>query len=298
MDLLEKFAAVEIQTDSRITEADRQFFQRQQNAYQDAVTGFYQMGALWADMYAQQRAALFEPEDRKERWKTKYLSTSYWREVDPNYLMKHIFALHREFISTVVSYLNSTYYLSISSYTVEDGLLPRDPTYRSEANEINWQPLVLCYEDIIKLILSWFKGRTFEEQGPYELLKNCRSMAWADEYTANYERKKAVVKLLSGACDYGYYRGHDQWHIHDGGKYVLKALAHFEAGDLQPYPYEIKALLSDNSYLWSDLWELDGYDKLERIKLYRNGRMDIRFTSEGYARQFVSDYFGTMGGLL
>lgn len=26
MDLLEKFAAVEIQTDSRITEADRQFF--------------------------------------------------------------------------------------------------------------------------------------------------------------------------------------------------------------------------------------------------------------------------------
>ena len=37
MDLLQKFAAVEIQTDSRITEADRQFFQRQQSAYQDAV---------------------------------------------------------------------------------------------------------------------------------------------------------------------------------------------------------------------------------------------------------------------
>ena len=50
MDLLEKFAAVEIQADSRITEADRQFFQRQQNAYQDAVTGFYQIGALWSVM--------------------------------------------------------------------------------------------------------------------------------------------------------------------------------------------------------------------------------------------------------
>ena len=72
----------------------------------------------------------------------------------------------------------------------------------------------------------------------------------------------------------------------------MKALAFFEAGGFQPYPYEINELLSDTSYLWYNLWELDGCVKVERIKLYKNGRMDIRFTSEGYARQFVADYFG------
>ena len=38
MELLEKFAAVEVQADNCITETDRQFMQRQQTAYQDAVT--------------------------------------------------------------------------------------------------------------------------------------------------------------------------------------------------------------------------------------------------------------------
>ena len=300
MDLLEKFAAVEIQTDGRITEADRKFFQRQQTAYQDAVTGFYQIGALWSDMCTQQKAALFDPGDRWERWKSKHLTSDWWHEIDVNYLMKHIFFLHKTFLCDIVSYLNETYHLSIDAYVVLRGLLPQEPAYvRSEdEDKVDWSPAVLRYQDAIELILSGFGGRTFEEQGPYELVDNCRRAAWKDEYTANYELKKAAVKLLGGTCDYGYYRGHEQWHTHDSGKNVLKAAAYFEAGGFQPYPYEINELLSDSAHLWYDLWELDGCEKLDRIKLYKNGRMDIRFTSESHARQFVSDYFGAMGGLL
>ena len=298
MELLEKFAAVEIQTDNRITETDRLFLQCQQTAYQDAVTGFYQMGALWADMCAQQKAALFDPEDRMEHWKDKYLTSTWWREIDVNHLMKHIFSLHKAFVATVVSYLNETYHLSIDAYAVGRGLLPKEPTYIGAGDEADWTPVVLRYQDAVELILSGFDGRTFEEQAPYELVENCRCAAWNEDRTANYERKTVTVKILSGACDYGYYRDHAQWHIHDSGKNVLKAASYFEAGGFQPYPYEINELLSDSSYLGYDLWELDGCDKLERIKLYKNGRMDIRFTSEGHARQFVTDYFGTMGGSL
>ena len=298
MDLLQKFAAVEIQTDSRITEADRQFFQRQQSAYQDAVIGFYQIGALWTDMRAQQKAALFDPENRRECWESKYLTSDWWHEIDVNRLMKHIFFLHKTFLCGVVSYLNETYHLTIDAYAVMRSLLPQEPGYTGSEDDVDWSPVVLRYQDAVELILSGFDGRTFEEQAPYELVENCRRTAWNDDRTANYEWKKVTVKILSGACDYGYYSGHEQWHIHDGGKNVLKAAAYFEAGGFQPYPYEIKELLSDTAYLWYDLWELEGCEKLERIKLYKNGRMDIRFTSEGYARQFVSDYFGTMGGLL
>ena len=298
MDLLEKFSAVEIQTDSRITETDWQFFQRQQSAYQDAVTGFYQIGALWSDMCAQQKAALFDPEDRREGWKSKYLISDWWSEIDVNYLMKHIFFLHKTFLCDIVSYLNETHHLAIGAYAVMRGLLPQEPAYISSEDKADWSPVVLRYQDAVELILSGFGGRTFDEQALYELMENCRRAAWNEDRTANYEWKKVTVKLLSGACNYGYYRGHEQWYIHDSGKNVLKAAAYFEAGGFQPYPYEINELLSDTANLWYDLWELEDCEKLDRIKLYKNGRMDIRFTKESYARQFVSDYLGTTGGLL
>ena len=54
MDLLEKFLAVEIQSADCMTEADRQFCQRQQEIYQDAAEGFYQIAVLWTDMYDNQ----------------------------------------------------------------------------------------------------------------------------------------------------------------------------------------------------------------------------------------------------
>ena len=34
--------------------------------------------------------------------------------------------------------------------------------------------------------------------------------------------------------------------------------------------------------------------KLEKIRLFKNGRIDIRFTNESYAREFVSSYLGTV----
>ena len=50
MDLLEKFSVVEIRPADCMTEADRQFCQRQQEIYQDAAEGFYQIALLWTDM--------------------------------------------------------------------------------------------------------------------------------------------------------------------------------------------------------------------------------------------------------
>ena len=54
MDLLKKFSAVEIRSADCMTETDRQFCQRQQEIYQDAAEGFYQIAVLWTDMYGNQ----------------------------------------------------------------------------------------------------------------------------------------------------------------------------------------------------------------------------------------------------
>ena len=42
MELLQKFAAVEIQADHRITEMDKDYCELQQKAYEAAISGFSQ----------------------------------------------------------------------------------------------------------------------------------------------------------------------------------------------------------------------------------------------------------------
>lgn len=293
MDLLEKFSSVEIKVSDCMTEADRQFCQRHQEAYQDAVTGFYQIGGLLSDMYRQQKAVLFDPEDCKDAWKDKYLVSSWWHEIDVNYLLNHIFTLHAEFIDTLVSYLNTAYHLSISSFSIAASLLPEEPARICAEDEFDWSPVVLRYEDAVAKILAGFNGRTFAEQGPYQLLEQCHSAAWLGQ-KSNFSQQKNLVKILKSACDYGYYNGCEQWRIHDGAKGVLKALAYFETGVFGQYSDGIADLLSEKDRLWYDLWELEDCKKLEKIRLFKNGRMDIRFTGEGYARQFVADYFGSV----
>lgn len=297
MDLLEKFSAVDVRATDCLTEADRQFCRRQQEAYQNAAMGFYQIAALWTDMCSNQKAALSAPEELGSKWKRKYLVSHDWPEISVGAILNHISKSHREFISTLVSYLNTTYHLSLDAYSVKAGLLPQEHSYSGYEETVDWSvltPVVLNYEDAIKLILSWFDGRTFAEQGPYELVKQCHIAAWSRAgYLANFEQKKNLVKILSGSCDYGHYRGHEQWHIQTGGESILRALAYFETDALGQYPDGIDDLLSEKCYLWYDLWEFEGCKKLEKIRLFKNGRMDIRFTNEGYAREFVANYFGT-----
>ena len=304
MDLFEKFSAVEVKAANCLTDADRQFCEQQQKLYQDAVTGFYQIAVLWTDMCSQQKAVLSCPEDANNEWKKKYLMSHWWPEITVGMIMKHVSTLHKEFISTVVSYLNTTYHLTLDAADIKDGLLPDESRYYEWEETLDRSGVpqtVLRYEDAVDLILSRFQGRTFEEQAPYELVERCHRAAWRDrDHQANFEQNKNLVKILSGACAYGYYRkekqhsSHEQWDIKDGAKNILRALAYFETGAFDQYPDGIDDLLSEERFLWYDLWEFEDCKKLEKIKLFKNGRMDIRFTSEGYAREFVDSYLGTV----
>lgn len=304
MDLLEKFSAVEVKAANCLTEADRQFCELQQKLYQDAVTGFYQIAALWTDMCDQQKTALSDPEDVDNDWKKKYLSSQWWPDITVGGIMRHISALHKEFISTLVSYLNTTYHLTLDAANVKDDLLSDEPHNNWYEETLDWTEvtqIVLRYEDAVDLILSRFQGRSFEEQAPYELVERCHRAAWRKEdHQANYEQNKNLVKILSSACGYGYYqkgkqrRPQEQWDIKDGAKNILRALAHFETGAFEQYPDGMDVLLSETECVWYDLWEFEDCKKLEKVKLFKNGRMDIRFANEGYAREFVNSYLGTV----
>lgn len=296
MNLLQKFSQVEIRADARITEADRVFCQKHQEAYQAALDTFRQLLALWKEACGQQRRALYDSENPNYVW-THYLASKKFPELDDIQISLHILEVHKKFISMVVSYLNATYHLTIDSEAVEETFIPSLTDSESEDVEVIFQSLVLRYEDIIELILSWFDGRSFSEQAPYEMVEKCHQAAWREhDHKQKFEQKKSVVTFPSGACsyNYSYSHGYEQWTFTDGIKNILKGLAHFETGCFDEYPDDLDYLIPDDAVIRYDLWEFENCTKLERIKLFKNGRMDIRFTNEGYARQFVAEYLGTV----
>lgn len=302
MDLLQKFSQVEIHADARITEADRAFCQKHQEAYQAALDTFRQLLALWKEACGQQRHALYDPENPRYVW-NYYLTSKKFPELTDVQISMHILEVHKKFISVIVSYLNTTYHLSIDADEVEEILIPPPEYYEDADIESVLQSIVLRYEKIVEMILSQFDGRSFSEQAPYEMVMKCHRAAWRkSDHQPNFEQKKNLVKILNGACYYRCARkekqmsSSEQWVIDSDVKSILKGLAHFETGVFEEYPYEMDKLLSEESvlYEWWDLWEFEDCEKLERIKLFKNGRMDIRFTNEGYARQFVADYLGTV----
>ena len=63
MGLLDKFSAVEIKTDSRISEEDRDFCQKQQQAYLQARDGLMSIKKKWKELYDAQMAIMEQVSD-------------------------------------------------------------------------------------------------------------------------------------------------------------------------------------------------------------------------------------------
>lgn len=136
----------------------------------------------------------------------------------------------------------------------------------------------------------------------HELLRKsqekCHEAAWNRYYGKRvYEQKKSVLSFTGYGCSFDSW--HEQWHkgeyeikLTDGMKEIIRALAYFEYGEIGYIPYAFNCLLG---WSWTTTETERRFDmeKLKSIKCFKNGRVDVRFTSEAYARQFAEEFLGT-----
>ena len=74
-------------------------------------------------------------------------------------------------------------------------------------------------------------------------------------------------------------------------KDILRGMAHFETGSFCVYPLGFSELLGYNR-LGKSEWEFSTCEKVKCLKMFKNGRVDIRFSSEIYAAEFAAKYLG------
>ena len=294
--IFEKLLSLDIEQDDRITEADRCFCKAQEKAYHEAKEMLHKLKDVWKQISNKQADILreFEPDAYNLN---KYIRFEQFSESE---IDEKIELLPQKFISSLVKYFNETYQVSIDRDIIAESILPskseRDIYGPQRLNEQTYhqrmQEILLRYTDVLNQIYIHLGDRGFTEQAIFELKSKCHKAAWnLLSGIPDYELKKDIVRLNNYACKYESWLYYDRWTLFDSTKNIIRGLAHFETGRLGYYP--------------SDFTDLLGYDvinapkvllpnctKIVHIKLFKNGRVDIKFSSDANADRFVTDYLG------
>lgn len=296
MELLDKFDAVKITVDSRISETDRQFCAAHEAAYEAARTSLQELLYFWEDILETQKdiptASNNEP--------VSYLPHRNVLEISTNAIQRHVESLHDTLIENLVHYFNHRYHINAKTYPIMINLIPEepkcDPEHKEELKRYkeNLRTLSLSADQIIEEIFAQFDGRGLGEQALYELKANCHSAAWNTyKKVPRYERKKRIIRFFNSAYKCENWHSSDRWELSNGLQDILRGIAHYETGGFSAIPHEISILLEE-TYIYSDITEFADCKKITQMRLYKNGRVDIRFTDEFLAKHFEETYLGTM----
>ena len=292
MNVLEKFSDVKVTPDSRISDEDRRFCRAHQTAYATAREELSELRQIWMEIEAHQ-SGILRPVAREYYEYEQYICLE---GVSPDKIRNKIEALPDILISRIISYFNAKYHVSIDPDPVRSVLLPQAPQYSWSKEQTRqyheaMEQLLLSYEDILEQIFIQLGGRTFIERAVDELKEKCHAAAWNTYHnTAQYEVKNDTIRFTSYACKFDDWLGRPKWSLNDGMKNILRGAAHFETGSLEYYPSCISTLLG-----WDDkttpLFEFS-CDKLKQLRMFKNQRVDLKFTSKAYANQFAAEYLG------
>lgn len=298
MDLLQKFANVEVKKDARITEADKHFCTAHQSAYDNAKCTLQELLCFWEDMQNQQ-AELLTGTDTSSSY---YIASRDNITLSEKDIRGQFFSLHSLFIGQLVSFFNETYHLSLSITDIENNLIPQKPGDRwtddyedrvKAYTEAMWN-LSLRYTDILDQIFIYTDGRELSEQALHELKDKCHEAAWdISNGQARFTQKKCTLLLNGYFCSFHDRYGGGHWEPAEKTNDILKGIAHFETGSFSCIPHSISSIISAYN-LRSDFYEFAGCEKALSLKMYKNQRVDIKFSSEEYARQFISEYLGAI----
>ena len=297
-DLLSKFDAVSIGVDSRISGQDRQFCEQNQAAYEAAVLAYQEFSYFWSDMEKTQ------DEYQKgidNKYSHNYLHSDQGPKISKSLIRDHIHALHTDFICAIITYFRGQYKITIHDEQIVHALVPVEPkVYLGGDNREHdvylqkMQDIRIRYQDIIDQIMLRLDGRGLTEQAFYELCQKCKEAAYLanEKHEARFEQKKDLLRLKENFCTWRDWPYTD-WVITDKAKDLIKGIAHFETGTFDAYPAGFDRMLGWQG-IKTDVLEFPGCIKLKKVKLFKNGRIDVRFTSMAYAVEFVSTYLAAV----
>lgn len=284
MDLLSKFDNVKVNLTDKISSADRQFCEAHQKAYDHALEDMTSLIGILTTALDHQR------DDLAPLNPSPYES-SYLGDIQISDLEDTKKKMHNRFTGKIVNYFERTYHAELDDETIKDALIPKlDMDWPTELQQKEYAQAIknlhLSYSDVLEHIFAQLGGFSFQEKAVTELKEKCYAFAWCDGRKQVFTQKKALVSFSYG-CSLSNY---GSWSLYERLKPVLKAACFFEYETFDFVPHFIQEMLF--VYFNEPVVVISG-SKLDSVKCFKNGRFDLRFTSEAYAREFVETFLGT-----
>lgn len=301
MSLLDKFNSIEVKADTRISERDREFCVAYHEAYVKGRAALKSLRQSVEEYLNEQQSIISRVVPKDEMYdRSFFLGDS----VHVHDITSRLRNAHHVLISALVSYFERTYKVSLEAGKIEEVLLPKEPDRYSSTSSAEYKEyydavenMELKYEDILDQIFIQLGGFSFQEKALNELKQKAHDAAWNRYYGSKcYEQKKAVISFSHYACSFDswheeYYHGEHEIQLTDGMKNVVRALGYFECGTADNIPWTLNTLLGYQWKTYNTEMQL-GLEKLKSIKCFKNGRVDVRFTSEAFAREFAETFLG------
>lgn len=297
MNMLEKFAKVEINLADKISTVDKAVCEVLQAAYDAALAAIKQQKALINKSCTEQDELIAQLPD-------KYFCSDYLGDTfSEDKMDEQSKKVHELFVSNIANWFASHYSVKLDRSEVCDLLIPKEPNRwdlddmdldRKEIREkidamsmeyqVKMDNLHLRYEDVLNWIFQQLDGFSFEEKALQEMKEQCKRASHSYNGSPNFELKKAVLSFGYG-CQHSDWR--DSWQIRGDMKDIIRGLIAYDTGIFNEVPYNYAYLFSYD--IEQQLITIDG-TKVSSVKLFKNGRVDVRFQSETYAREFVENF--------
>lgn len=317
MSLMDKFSAVEIKADNRISEDDKAFCLHQQEAFDKAGPALQKVAEAMAVAKAEQAEILTADDDFIDR----YVGS----ECNVDGVYDAMEERNHTFISTIVNYFSRKYSVELDGREIEGHLIPAGPkepilpwggyremtedeiaSYRKELDaykvekekfEQSLRVLPLRYERVVDEIFVQLGGFSFQERAMNEFLRLCWDTShhrdWrTDQYVEEFEIKNDTLRLTGSwvYCDENKWMSNPvpEYKPSQSLKTILDALVHYEFGKFksgaQWFPELFKYDTKENQF------EIAYMSKIKNIKLFKNGRVNIKFRSAAFVQEFVEQY--------
>lgn len=318
MGLLDKFATVQIEADRRISEEDKEYCLRQQEAFDKSGPALQRIVDAIVAADAEQDAIFAGHKGGRD-----YLTSRNGFSCDVDRVYTTMKDRNHEFISAIVSYFAEKYKVDLSSRDVAEHLIPAKPQepdlphsyfggYREMTDEekdaykakveahkkeyadwdVSLRSLPLRYEQIVDEIFVQLGGFSFEEQAMNEFLErtwNAVHQSWG-ERKEKFEIKGAVLRLAYGVtCDENKWMSHPEpeYKPNDDLIKLLDAIAWYECGRMDEGGLWFPQLGRRWGSTKERVHKTQNMSKVESVTCFKNGRVDIRFRDAAYLQEFA-----------
>lgn len=284
MGILGKFNSFNVKSTDRISAEDNEFLQHHEKMYKQALAVYKRVYAVYKEEYEKYT------EDVLEQYKySDFLVKDFG-------VPKRVDAVQSEYVSKIYSYFESKYKVSLENRVFKGSNLEREYYRYNDKEEV--KDLVvpeIDYNTVIDDIIDQLGGLSFADRAIKEIKDALKDKCY------NKYRDEWYIKIKGNTITYNGYGYVDQrWggeyevHSRDVVRPFLKALS-FERYGKDCQIYGLSKLYNYSIYLNEDELK-DGLNPIdvpvEKIKFFKNGRIDIKFKEAEQARKFAREWCG------